>query len=191
MPDGASGFAGISTRFPRPSFPLASSTLVWLKSGMKSSSLPPCTTESLPPVDPTLGSSRVNRLPFFTSVAATNPEGRIWNSAALVVSTTGPPSRTSTAISDGFEGDCLGNGGFVFEQLRMPAMSRMAVPKKNNEARLRYHWTRCMPPPTSRRNRECFVTIQSQFTRSKHTPGQHWDRLDRNETDYTDSVPGR
>src|SRR5271166_4340889 len=90
---------------------------------------------SLPPADPTSASSSVNRLPSFNRVACRKPEGRIWNSAVLVVSTTGPPSRTSTLMSEGRDGagfGCCGcSSGFV--QLSIPAAMPASVMPRMKE----------------------------------------------------------
>src|SRR6185437_1366629 len=56
----------------------------------------PCARE-LPSVD---GASRVSLLPFLSKKALTAPEGKTWNSAALVVSTIGSPDFISTLIVD-------------------------------------------------------------------------------------------
>src|SRR5690348_1513162 len=89
--------AGISTRRPRPSLPLAPVILAWLKSRLKSASLPPLTTRSLAPC----GSSSVSFLPSLSRDACTYPEGRTSNSAVVVRITTGPPEVTVTETGEG------------------------------------------------------------------------------------------
>src|SRR5271156_6132099 len=92
--------------------------------------------ESIPAVGPTAGSSSVNRLPSFNNVACTSPEGRTWNSAALVVSTTGPPSRTSTLMAEGRVGAAFDCNGALAQLTVSNAAAPTTASEKDNWAEL-------------------------------------------------------